>query len=102
MIIGIAGVATGVWMFDKTNAAMSKGYDGGYPATGAAWIGVVDPRDPSPQRSAMTGAAEWDRIDRRDEAGGATTWFYEPGYALHWVAYAGDQALLVDATRQDS
>jgi hypothetical protein len=102
LIVGFEGVAPGVWLFDPATGAMTKVSNGFYPAVGPAWIGVVDPRDPNPQRSTMTDAAEWDRIDRRDDGGLTTTWFYEPGYALSWVAFAGSPAILVDATRQDS
>jgi hypothetical protein len=102
LIVSFEGTAPGVWLFDPATAGMTKVSNGFYPPAGPAWIGVVDPRDPNPQRSTMTGAAEWDRIDRREGTALTTTWFYKPGYALSWVAFAGSPAILVDAWRQDS
>jgi hypothetical protein len=100
LVISFEGTAPGVWRFDPASGALTKVSNGFYPPTGAAWIGVVDPRDPKPQQSAMTGAAQPDRIDRRDDAGQTTTWFYAPGYQVSWVAFSGSPALLVSAFHQ--
>jgi hypothetical protein len=101
LIIAFEGIAPGVWRFDPASGSLVKVSDGYYPPAGAAWLGVVDPSDPGPQLSAMTGAPAPDRIDRRDDAGVATTWFYQPGYRVSWVAFAGSPLLLVDASRQN-
>jgi hypothetical protein len=48
----------------------------------------------------MDGQPQPNRIDRIDGAGGPVTWFYKPGYAVYTVAFAGNQALLVQATSE--
>jgi hypothetical protein len=102
LIVAFEGTAAGVWRVDPGSGVMIKVSDGYYTPSGAAWIGVVDPRDPNPQRSAMSGMPAPDRIDRRDDAGQTTTWFYEPGHAVSWVAFAGSPAAMVVSTfRQD-
>lgn len=102
LVVSFEGTAPGVWRVDRATGVLAKISSGFYPPTGAAWIGVVDPRDPHPQRSTFSGAAQPDRIDRRDDAGLTTTWFYAPGYELSWVAFAGTPALLVSAFHQDN
>jgi hypothetical protein len=48
----------------------------------------------------MDGQPQPNRIDRLDGAGGAATWFYKPGYAVYSVAFAGNHALLVQASSE--
>jgi hypothetical protein len=96
------GIAPGVWRFDPANGTVTKISEGFYPPTGASWLRVVDPSDPHPQISAFSGEKAPNRIDRRDDAGGIRTWFYAPGYAVSWVAFAGPAAVLVSASRQDN
>jgi hypothetical protein len=100
LIVSFEGTAPGVWRVEPATGAMTKVSDGYYPPTGAAWIGVVDPRDPQPQVSTMSGMPVPNRLDRRDDKGQTTTWFYRPGYGLNWVPFAGSPALLVSAYRQ--
>ncbi len=94
--IGYDGRGPGVWKLDPSSGSVTKVSDGLYPPD-AQWIAVVDPKDPQPYRSAMTGEAVQNRIDHRDSAGQTTTWFYRPGHALWWVAVADNSALLVQA-----
>jgi hypothetical protein len=102
LVISFEGTAPGVWRVDRATGYVAKISNGSYPPTGAAWIGVVDPRDPHPHQSAFSGAKEPNRIDRRADDGRATTWFYAPGYALSWAAFAGAPALIVSGFRQDN
>lgn len=102
LIISFEGVAPGVWRVDRGSGALAKISNGFYVPAGAAWIGVVDPRDTHPQLSLFSGASQPDRIDRRDNAGRLTTWFYAPGYALSWVGFNGTPALLVSGFHQDT
>ena len=102
LIIAFEGTAPGVWRVDRSTGAMAKVSNGYYLPMGAGWISVVDPRDAHPQRSAFSGAAQPNRVDRRDEAGRRTTWFYAPGYSLSWVEFSGSTALFVNAFRQVS
>lgn len=102
LIIAFEGTAPGVWRVDRRTGALAKISSGFYPPTGAAWMAVVDPRDPHPYVSPFSGNAEPNRIDRRDAAGSVNTWFYAPGYALSWVAFAGTPALVVSAFHQES
>jgi hypothetical protein len=94
--------APGVWRFDPTTAVLTKVSDGFYPPSGATWLRVVDPGDPHPQISALSGEKAPNRIDRRDEAGETKTWFYAPGYGVSWVAFASTPAIVVAALRQDN
>ncbi len=94
--IGYEGRGPGVWRLDPNSGTVTKVSEDLYPP-GAQWIGVVDPSDTEPYRSAMSGMPEANRIDRRDSTGRATTWFYRPGHALFWVAFAGDFSLLVQS-----
>jgi hypothetical protein len=94
--IGYEGRGPGIWRLDPNTGAVTKVSDGIYPPD-AHWIGVVDPRDPQPYRSPLSGEPVQNRIDHRDSAGQTTPWFYRPGHALWWVAYAGNSALLVQA-----
>lgn len=102
LIISFEGVAPGVWRVDRRSGALTKISKGYYVPAGAAWIGVVDTRDPNPQRSLFSGAAQPDRIDRRDSTGQTTTWFYAPGYALSWVGFTAATAVLVSGFHQDT
>lgn len=97
VIIAYEGIAPGVWRVDPNNGAIVKTSDGFYVPAGPTWISVVDPIDPNPARSAMSGEAQPNRIDYRDAAGQTTTWFYRPGHAVVWVAFAGKSQLLVQA-----
>lgn len=94
--IGYEGRGPGVWRMDPASGAVTKVSGDLYPP-GEQWIGVVDPRDGQPYRSAMSGTAEANRIDRRSSTGQMTMWFYKPGHAVFWVAFAGDSALLVQS-----
>jgi hypothetical protein len=96
------GIAPGVWRFDPANGTVTKISDGFYPPSGATWLRVVDPSDPHPQISPFSGEKAPNRIDRRDDAGAAKTWFFAPGYGVNWVAFAGAPAILVAALRQDN
>jgi hypothetical protein len=98
--ISFEGTAPGVWLFDPATGGLTKVSDGFYPPAGAAWISVVDPSDPNPHIGTMTGIPDPNRIDRRDDAGHTTTWFYAPGYSVSWAAFAGSPALLVSAFQQ--
>jgi hypothetical protein len=100
LVMAYEGTAPGVWRLDPDSGAMTKASDGYYHPAGAAWTSVVDPRDPNPTRSAMDGQPQPNRIDRTDGAGGAVTWFYKPGYAVYSVAFAGNHALLVQASSE--
>jgi hypothetical protein len=95
------GIWPGVWHVDPATGAVAKVSNGYYQPAGAAWITVVDSRDPNPTRSAMDGQPQPNRIDRRDSAGATVTWFYKPGYALHGLPFAGSPSLFVWASRQD-
>jgi hypothetical protein len=96
------GIGPGVWRFDLAKGTVTKISEGFYPPTGATWLTVVDPSDPHPQIGALAGDKSPNRIDRRDDAGGVQTWFYAPGYAVSWVAFAGPPAILVAAVRLDA
>jgi len=100
LITAYEGVGPGVWRLDPDTGAVMKVSDGFYHPAGAAWTTVVDPRDPNPTTSAMDGQPQPNRIDRIDGAGGAATWFYKPGYAVYSVAFAGNHALLVQASSE--
>jgi hypothetical protein len=102
LVISYEVIGPGVWRLDPATGTVTKVSDGHYRPAGAAWSSVVDPRDPNPTTSAMDGQPQPNRIDRIDGAGGAVTWFYKPGYAVYSIAFAGDKALLVQATIQDN
>jgi len=102
LVISFEGTAPGVWRVNRGGGAAAKVSNGFYQLPGATWIGVVDPRDPHPSRSLAYGTAQPNRVDRRDDAGRTTTWFYAPGSALSWVAFSGTPAVLISAFRQDS
>jgi hypothetical protein len=102
LVVAFEGTGPGVWRVEPATGAMTKISNGYYLPTGAAWIGAVDSRDPHPQVSTMSGMPEPNRIDRRDDAGRITTWFYQPGYGVNWVAFAGSPALLVSAFQQNN
>ena len=95
LMIRYEGTTPGVWKLNPNSGTVTMVSSGLYQRSGPGWIGVVDPRDPSPYRSDSDGTAQPNRIDRRDDAGKIVTWFYQPGEALAWVAFAGPQALLV-------
>jgi hypothetical protein len=94
--IGFEGRGPGVWRLDPNTGVVAKVSDGFYPPD-ATWLGVIDPSDPQPYRSAMTGMPGENRIDRRDPAGHTTTWFYRPGHVVQWIPFATNSALLVRA-----
>lgn len=51
--------------------------------TGHAWRSIVDPRDPQPARSAMSGEPLPNEIVRSDlKTGVDEVWFYHPGFSL--------------------
>jgi hypothetical protein len=102
LVISFEGTAPGVRLMDPATGAVTKTSSGYYTPAGAAWIGVVDPRDPHPYVSPFSGQMAPDRIDRRDDVGRTTMWFYAPGYGLMWVGFAGSPALLVYGYRQDT
>ncbi len=102
LVVAFEGTAPGVWRFDPKEATTTKISDGYYPATGATWLNAVDPRGPHPQINGMSGSPAPNRIDRRDEAGAIKTWFYAPGYAVMWVAFAGAPAIVAYASKQES
>jgi hypothetical protein len=102
LVIAYEGTGPGVWRLDPATGVVARVSNGYYKPAGAAWNSVVDPRDPNPTRSAMDGQPQPNRIDRINGAAGPVTWFYKPGYAVYSVAFAGDKALLVQATAQDS
>ena len=98
--IGFEGRGPGVWKLDPTTGVVTKVSDGLYPPD-AQWVGVVDPKDPQPYRSAMTGMPGENRIDHRDTAGQTTTWFYRPAHLVRWIAFATSSALLVRSDWSD-
>jgi hypothetical protein len=98
--IGFEGRGQGVWRLDPGTGVVTKVSDGLYPPD-AQWIGVVDANDPQPYGSAMTGMPGENRIDHRDAAGRTTTWFYRPGHAVRWIAFATNSALLVRSDWSD-
>jgi hypothetical protein len=98
--IGFEGRGQGVWKLDSSTGVLTKVSDGLYPPD-AQWFGVVDPNDPQPYRSAMTGAPGENRVDHRDTAGQTATWFYRPGHEVRWIAFASNSALLVSSTWAD-
>lgn len=100
LVVQYEGTGPGVWTLDPSTGVVTKVSDGYYQPAGAAWNSVVDPRDPNPTRSAMDGQPQPNRIDRTDGAGGAVNWFYKPGYAVYSVAFAGNQALFVQASSE--
>ena len=100
LITAYEAVGPGVWRLDPDTGAVMKVSDGFYRPAGAVWTSVVDPRDPNPTTSGMDGQPQPNRIDRIDGAGGAATWFYKPGYAVSSVAFAGNHALLVQASSE--
>jgi hypothetical protein len=95
LMIRFDGTPPGIWRIDPDTGALAKISNGYYLRSGAAWVGVVDPRDPNPYRSALDGSVQPNRIEWRDAGGKATTWLYRPGRALDWVPFAGPQALFV-------
>jgi hypothetical protein len=97
---GFQGRGPGVWRLDPDTGTVMKVSNGLYPPD-AQWIGAVDPKDPQPYRSAMTGMAGENRIDHRNAGGQTTTWFYRPGHVLLWIAFAGAPKLLVQASWSD-
>jgi len=101
LVISFEGTAPGVWRFDPATGTTAKVSDGYYQPAGAGWIRLIDPSDPDPATSAMTGQPQPDRIDRRDVAGANVTWFYKPGFAVFGVGFVGTPAVLVEADRQD-
>jgi hypothetical protein len=98
LVVAYEGTGPGVWRLDPDTGVVAKVSDGYYRPAGAAWNSVVDPRDPNPTTSAMDGKPQPNRIDRIDGAGGPVTWFYKPGYAVNFVAFAGNRELLAQAT----
>src|SRR6266851_1154702 len=78
LVISFEGTAPGVWRFDTATGVMAKVSDGYYQPAGAGWISLIDPTDPNPATSAMTGQPQPNRIDRRASAGANVTWFYKP------------------------
>ncbi len=98
--IGFEGRGPGVWKLDPTTGVVTKVSDGLYPPS-AQWLGVVDPSDPQPYRSVMTGMPGENRIDHRDAAGQTTTWFYRPAHVVRWIAFATNSALLVRSDWSD-
>jgi hypothetical protein len=98
--IGFEGRGPGVWKLDPTTGVVTKVSDGLYPPS-TQWLGVVDPSDPQPYRSAMTGMPGENRIDHRDAAGQTTTWFYRPAHVVRWIAFATNSALLVRSDWSD-
>src|SRR5450631_3218543 len=100
LVIAYEGTGPGVWRVDPTTGAVTKASEGFYQPAGPGWVSVVDSRDPNPTTSALDGQPQPNRIDRTDGAGGVVTWFYRPGYAVYAVAFAGNQALLIQASSQ--
>jgi hypothetical protein len=101
LVMAYEGVGPGVWRLDPSTGVVTKVSDGFYRPAGAAWAGAVDPRDPNPTTSGMDGKPQPNRIDRTDGAA-PVTWFYKPGYAVYFVAFAANEALLVQATAEDN
>ena len=101
LVIAYEGVVPGVWRADPDTGKVTKVSDGLYEPAGAAWLGVIDPRDPKPFESPGYGFRSPNRIDRRDDTGAMTTWFYKPGFAVSWIAFDGSPALLVRTVHQD-
>jgi len=100
LVISYEGTGPGVWRLDPATGAVAKVSEGHYQAAGAAWNSVVDPRDPNPTTSALDGQPQPNRIDRTDGAGGSVTWFYKPGYAVYPIPFAGNKALLIQASSE--
>lgn len=83
---GWEGAVFGHWRVDPASgriAALGSGellLDDG---TGHAWRSAVDPRDPQPARSAMSGEPLPNEIVRRDlNTGTDEVWFFYPGFSL--------------------
>jgi hypothetical protein len=79
------GYPSGAWLMNPTTGEVKPlALVGGVMAVrnGYAWIGVVDPRDPSPPRL-TSGALTFNSIARVDLATGTQTpWLYRPGEAV--------------------
>lgn len=99
MLVEYEGIPPGVWRVDSDTGAVSKVSEGMYERGG--WIGVVDPRDPLPESSPAFYTVFPDRIDHRDAAGHTTMWFYKPGFAVRWIAFAVSPSLIVSTFHQD-
>ncbi len=100
LVIGAGGTAPGVWKIDPARGSLTKVSSSLYQPAGPGFFGVVDRRDPSPYKSAISGQEQPDRIDRRDASGRVVTWLYQPGHGLAWVTMPGP-ALLVMARSRD-
>lgn len=78
----------GVWRLDVATGSVRPLVQGNQVLMvrgGYAWVGRVDPRDPSPPRFAGPGLL-FDSIVRVDLAGGAEVmWYYQPGKAV-WLS----------------
>jgi hypothetical protein len=83
---------SGVWLMNQTNGDIrALQLMSGVMAVrdGLAWIGLVDPRDPSPPRL-TSGDLTFDSIARLDLASGIQTlWFYRPGEAVSLLGLDG-------------
>lgn len=99
LIVAYEGIAPGVWRADPGTGGVTKVSDGYYVPASPTWFSVLDPADPKPVLSAESGQPQPDRIDRRDASGRITTWFYRPGYAVAWAAFAGRAEILVETYR---
>ena len=85
--LGLAyeGPIRGLWMINPNTGAIRKVADLGYLQAiggGAAWLGSVNPADPSHPPGGLVTPA--DTIDRFDlTTGGRTTWLYKAGMGVY-------------------
>ena len=96
---GWEGFAFGYWRVDPSSGAVvSLGtkqpeFDDG---SGHVWRSVVDPRDPNPARSALSGRSLPDAIVRHDlKTGTDETWFYRQGSNVALAGAFVDAGILV-------
>ena len=98
---GWEGSAFGNWRVEPASGAVvSLGtaelhHDDG---TGHSWLAAVDPYDPKPATSAMSGGPLPNEIVRRDlKTGHDEVWFYRPGFSVGIIAAFLDGKRLVIA-----
>ena len=100
------GLAKGVWLMNPTTGgvrALAQVATAMMVRGGFAWVGRVDPRDPSPPRSRDLNQHLYNSIARIDlSTGAALVWYYSAGHSV-WLAGldSRDHPLVTVATGPD-
>lgn len=107
LVFGPEGRAKGVWLMNPTTGAVRAlaQVEGVMRVKGGfAWVGRVDPRDPSPPRgSGPNPAPLYNTVVRVDlQTGSETAWYYSAGHSVWIVGLdSRDRPLVTAATGPD-